>query len=57
MYQVVLSGDLPGLYLNSELVASDWQLRKVGHDMVYLQGWTQANLAKVAKQVELYFSR
>lgn len=57
MYQIILSGDQPGLYFNSELVASDWALRKVGHDLAVLQGWTQAGLAKVANQVKLYFSR
>ena len=55
MYSVMYSSQDDGengLYLNNTLVASAWLLRKLGHDVYRIANWSQANLARIARQAE-----
>lgn len=48
MYQVIWNGDAAGLYFNSKLVASAWQLQKDGYNLSVMVGFPQSLLCKIA---------
>lgn len=59
MYQVIynsLDDGENGLYFGTQQIASAWLLRKLGHDVCVIVGWSQSSLGKIAKQVELYLN-